>query len=293
VKLGTTILPVLFAFDTGAFATLPANAITGTITVTTPEGSATAKLLVPPTISGGPTPSSGKTGTQVQLTGLTFTGTTSVKVNGVSTPFTLSGALGSTQTLTFKIPPTATSGTISVTNAGGTSTSTAFDVTPAITTFTPTSAPDGSTLLLTGTGFGGADLVTFGGGVTAVPSNVTATSLKVVVPQGAAAGPLTVHTATGGTSAASTTHFTPTATLSSFTPTSGPAGTPVTITGAGFTNVTDVLFDGTSVGPGNFHVVSATEIDATVPGGAASGVVTVVRSKGGNLTSAGSFSVSP
>ena len=58
-------------------------------------------------------------------------------------------------------------------------------------------------------------------------------------------------------------------------PTSGPIGTSVTIGGSGFTGATDVKFNGTSVGSGNFAVVSGAQITATVPSGATTGPISV------------------
>lgn len=292
VTLGTASVLVLFASDGAALVILPPNAISGTITVTTPEGSATAKLLVPPTISSGPSPGEGAAGTQVTLSGLTFTGTTKVTFsNNVSVPFTLTPGL--TQTLTFNVPTGAVSGPITVTNAGGSTTSSAFTVNPRITSFTPVSGAVGATITVNGTGFGGADLVTFGGGATAVPTNVTATSLKVVVPQGISAGALVVHTAAGD-SPASSASFSPTLTISSFSPAGGAVGSSVVIHGAGFSaaTVADVKFGSTSVGGhGHFTVASPTEIDTTVPAEVTDGAITVVRTVAPNLVSAASFSI--
>lgn len=62
-------------------------------------------------------------------------------------------------------------------------------------------------------------------------------------------------------------------TIASFTPTCGVAGTLVTITGNGFTGMTDVLFAGTSSLTESF--VSDTSVTATVPAGATSGPITV------------------
>lgn len=295
VKLGMTTLPLIGTPNQIAFqVAIPQNAVTGNLVVTTPEGSASTKLAVVPTIDGGPTPSSGPAGTHVSLTGLTFTGTTKVAfTGGATTPFTLTGQLGSPQTLSFTVPATAESGPITVTNAGGSTASIgSFTIDPAITSFTPVSGPVGATLTVKGSGLFGATSVTFGGGVTATPTSVTPTSLQVAVPQGVSAGTIVVHTSSGGDSPASAAQFTPTATLSSFSPAGGRAGTLVTINGVGFTGVTDVQFDGVSVGPGNFEVDSSTKILAFVPAGASDGVITVVRGAAPtSLTSANAFDV--
>jgi hypothetical protein len=63
------------------------------------------------------------------------------------------------------------------------------------------------------------------------------------------------------------------ATIVSFTPTSGPVGTPVTITGTSFTGATKVTFDG--VAATTFTVNSATQITADVPTGAKTGKIGV------------------
>ncbi len=62
-------------------------------------------------------------------------------------------------------------------------------------------------------------------------------------------------------------------TITSFTPTCGVTGTVVNITGAGFTGMTDVLFNGTS-STGEAFVDDA-HVTATVPAGATAGPITV------------------
>ena len=62
-------------------------------------------------------------------------------------------------------------------------------------------------------------------------------------------------------------------TITSFTPTCGIAGTVVTINGAGFTGMTDVLFNGTS-STGEVFVTDA-QVTATVPAGVTAGPITV------------------
>jgi hypothetical protein len=77
-------------------------------------------LLPPPTISSF-TPTSGKVGTPVTITGTNFFNVQSVMFNGASAS---SFSLTSPTTLTTTVPPAATSGPISITTAGGTATST-------------------------------------------------------------------------------------------------------------------------------------------------------------------------
>ena len=97
----------------------------------------------------------------------------------------------------------------------------------------------------------------------------------------------TLHTGTracGGTSP-------PPTSISGFLPTSGTVGTSVTINGSGFTGATDVRFNGTSVGPGNYTVLSDGQITATVPSGATNGPISVVAAGGSVATSSSSFTV--
>ncbi len=74
-------------------------------------------------------------------------------------------------------------------------------------------------------------------------------------------------------------------TISGFSPTSGPVGTPVTITGTGFTGATSVKFHLVAA---SFTVASDTEIDATVPFGASRGTISI-HTPGGNVTSTHKF----
>jgi uncharacterized protein (TIGR03437 family) len=72
-----------------------------------------------------------------------------------------------------------------------------------------------------------------------------------------------------------------------FSPSSGAPGSTVTLAGTGLTGSTEVTFNGVSA---SFHVVSDTQITATVPATATSGPITVTTPKDKD-TSAGSFVV--
>jgi len=209
-KLGSLVVTVGSVTDTSFQFMIPDNGLTSSVVATNANGSATSptKVNVRPTITGDPVPNDGVTGTHIVLSGKTFTGTTSVKFgdNAQAAPFTI-GAGGTTLTVT--VPTSATTGKIGVTNAGGTTlTVSNFVVHPRISSFTPTSGHVGTAMVVSGSGLMGADAVNFGGGAHAVPTGITATSLHVVVPAGATTGTLTVHTASGGTSAPSAASFT-------------------------------------------------------------------------------------
>ena len=93
-----------------------------------------------PTISGF-SPASGGTGSSVTVTGTNFTGATAVRFNGQSAGFTVNS---STQ-ITATVPNCSSTGTISVTTAGGTATSGGI--------FTVTGCGGGSQQLLLNPGF--------------------------------------------------------------------------------------------------------------------------------------------
>lgn len=79
--------------------------------------------------------------------------------------------------------------------------------------------------------------------------------------------------------------------ITAFTPPNGSAGTSVQIFGTGFENVQNVLFTGPNGGVGAaFALVSPTQVNATVPGFAATGPIRVVTAAG-TATSATSFLV--
>jgi hypothetical protein len=98
-------------------------------------------------------------------------------------------------------------------------------------------------------------------------------------------------TTPGGTGT-SGTNFTvnpsPAPTISSFNPTSGPIGTSVTISGAGFTGASQVSFGGAAAK--TYSVDSDSQIAATVPLGAATGTISVTT-PGGTGTSSDPFTV--
>jgi hypothetical protein len=151
-----------------------------------------------PTISSI-TPLEGLVGTTITVTGSGFSsGIQGAYVNTVPvTPGTING---DTQLL-FQVPNAAITGTITVvTTSGSVTSSQAFAVTPDVVTISPTTGPIGQVVTLTGSGFTGATVVTFGGGIPATAFTVdSANTMTATVPAGATTGEIVI-TASGQSS---------------------------------------------------------------------------------------------
>jgi IPT/TIG domain len=282
-------------------------------------------FAVPPGVSAF-APTSGPGGCVVQITGVNFTNpvVTDVDFNGVNAA---NFAIISDTEIWATTPAAVTSGFITVTNQTGSgSSSGTFNVAtpggcaPTADSFTPTCGPaagpaggiteDATKVAITGTNLMksstvGAE-VGFGpwpGGLfaneTTPPTAPTLTTRTVVVPQGAANGPIAVRTfnnVNGEGLNFSATQFSVGTCITSFSPASGDVGATVTITGVGFKNVTQVqFFNGV---PALFTKTADTDavdtITATVPFGAATGPIklfTVEAPNGTTVSTATDFTV--
>jgi IPT/TIG domain len=163
---------------------------------------------------------------------------------------------------------------------------------PAVSGFTPTSGPVGTSVTISGSGFTGATTVTFSRTPATVFTVTSDTSITATVPAGATTGAVGVTTPSG--SGTSSGVFTVTTTvsapsISSISPTSGPVGTSVTINGGNLTGATKVTFGGGITA--NFTVVSDSRVTAVVPSGARNGAISVTT-PGGTATSSQNFRVS-
>jgi probable HAF family extracellular repeat protein len=182
--------------DTQITATVPATAISGKVTVTTPAGSgiSTTSFLVilPPTVTGF-TPAAGPVGTLVTVRGTSLDTVTAATLAGTDVgPLT---HIGSTL-LKFTVPPDATTGKIAVTNPAATNQSTgSFTVTLTIASFNPLSGSVGDTVAITGIGFSHASGVKFGD-LEADFNIHSDTQIRAVVPPGATTAPITVGNGT-------------------------------------------------------------------------------------------------
>src|SRR6266478_3148615 len=267
------------AGDVGIHAYTPAFTFSGWEGGDTAGGSS-------PTITGF-APTSGLVGTSVTISGTNLTGATSVTFNAEIASFTVT----SDTAIQATVPAGTMMGPIGVTTPGGTATSSsAFTVVlpPAITGFTPTSGPVGTSVTISGTSFSGATAVTFNG-ASASFSVTSDTAIRATVPAGATTGSIGVTTSAGtATSSSAFTVASPPA-ISGFAPASGPVGTTVSISGSSLTGATSVTFSAVSA---SFAVTSATEIQATVPAGATTGPLSVIT-PAGTASSSIAFTVVP
>lgn len=278
-------------------ATVPANATTGPISVTTPNGTATTTSnfvvsgLAP--IVTGFSPFGGRAGDPVVITGLNFTTATNVSFNGTNAAF----AVTSDTQISATVPTGATTGPIRVLNPAGTNTTGSnFIIGPFITGFSPTSAQVGSQVVVDGLNFSDVTNVAFtaaAGGFTnaSAVSIVASTQLRATVPFGAANGPIRVISPSGtNTTTSNLTVFALAPVINDFTPTNGLPGSTVTLNGANFLGATNVSFNGVSAT--TFNVSADSQITATVPTTATTGPISVSTS-GGSVTSSVPFYLPP
>ena len=236
------------------------------------------------------TPAGGLGGTVVTVLGSNFTGVTAVGFNGTAAATFM---VNSATQLTATVAAGTATGPISIAGPAGTALSALPFVVgppPAISSFTPTSGPAGTSVVITGTNFSGATQVTYNG-TTALAFTVnSATQITATVPSNATAGPIGVTTPVSTSFSATGFTVIPAPVITSFTPTAGLAGTVVVLSGHYFTGATQVTFNGT-VAPA-FTVNSATQITVTVPTGATTGPI-AVTSSGGQGSSVAAFHTPP
>ena len=145
----------------------------------------------------------------------------------------------------------------------------------------------GTTVELLGQGFTGATSVAFNG-VPASFANTSDTYMTAVVPPGATTGTVKVTTFTSSMLSNRTFRVTPQ--ITSFSPASGVVGSTVTITGVSLTQTTALTIGGKAA---TFTVNSDTQVTATVPAGALTGLKIGATTAGGTANSATAFAVVP
>ncbi len=237
----------------------------------------------------GFSPISGGVGDTITVTGNNFVAIQSVTFN--NTPAYAFGVISPT-TLLAIVAASTTNGPIRVTNPVGTAVSPGeFTVTgyPVITGFTPSIGGVGQMVTITGQNFVKIDTVTFFNGKSALEFQLLSqTSLIVKVPAGAETGNISVGNWLGTSVSEAPFTILVAPNITAFTPTSGSVGSPIAITGTGFTGTTGVKFGAISA---QFAVASDTLINATVPAGVTSTCKITVVNPAGVATSSTRFRV--
>ena len=272
-------------------ATVPAGAQTGPVSVTTPAGTGASTIafkVVPKILGFSPPSVVAGSGAVVTMTGLNLraaSGPTTIKIGAFTLPFATVLANTST-TIQFTVPLAAVTAKISVTTIDGTALS-AVDLVvikpPKITSFTPAAAPVGSIVTLNGTFLAGTTVVTFGGNASTAPTVVTAAQVKVVVPDGAVTGKLSVtNPADTGTSVGI---FKVAPRITGFSPASAAANssTVVTISGTNLSALTGtpiIKVGALVLTPAFVLSNSSTTIEIRVPFAAVTGKLSVTTIDG-------------
>jgi len=294
VKFGEISAGFTLVSDTQIRAFIPAGAKTGTIRITTTNGSRQSNnhftVIYIPEITSV-TPADGPVGTAVIISGFKFTATTRVTFNDTPAPGFI---LKSDSLIHATVPAGATTGKIGLTNSAGTGFSSSdFIVTlpPVITSFSVGDAPVGAEVTIIGNNLAGASKVTFNGVEASQFTVESNTQLRVTVPAGVPPGrnKITVTNSAGSHTSEAIFVVTSLPQIASVMPGDGPVGTLVTITGSDFIRVTSVMFNPTGVAGApdpNFTLVSDSEIHATVPAGATTGNIGVINSAGTGLSPA-------
>ena len=162
---------------------------------------------------------------------------------------------------------------------------------PTIGSLSVTSGPVGTPVTITGKNFGATQngsTVKFNG-TAATPTSWSAISVVVDVPAGATTGDVVVTVGGQASNGIAFTVTTAAPAITSLSVTSGPVGTPVTITGTNFgatQNGSTVKFNGTAGTPTTW---SATSVVVDVPAGATTGDVVVTV--GGQASNGIAFTV--
>ena len=307
VLFGTTPAPGFTVdSDTHISAVVPPVSGTVDVTIVTPAGTTATTGLMQYTVEAQPivsglSPASGPLagGTSLTITGSGFSGVGAVMFGSLpAAGFTVNSDTQITAVSPFGMGAGPVDVVVS-SLAGLSATSPADQFTyvadyPTISSLSPSSGPlaGGSSVVITGTDFAGANMVTFGSVPAASFQVSSPTQIIAVSPAGGAAGAVDVMVATpNGVSVGSPAdQFTYIAapTVTALSPSSGPlaGGSSVVITGTGLTGASTVTFG--AVPAASFQVASATQITAVSPAGSAAGSVdiTVATPNGTSATGA-------
>jgi hypothetical protein len=243
--------------------------------------------ITPPSITGiSQLTGSTLGGTNVTITGTSFTGATSVTFDGLSA--TTINVVNST-TITCITPARTTAGAVGIIvtteyGSGDAFLSFTYITPPVVTSISPLSGSTagGTSVTITGTSFTGATSVTLGGIAATSLSVVNNTTITCITParsDGAVGIIVTTLYGTSNTFSSFTYIAPPNITGISQLTGSTAGGTSVTITGTSFTGATSVTFGG--IAATSLSIVNSTTITCITPARATVGAVGVIVITGG------------
>lgn len=272
--------------DTQITAHVPELAVDGNVTVTSPSGTSNGVPFDVVPVIDSFSPTDGAPGQLVTVDGRSLVKPTALTLDGAKVPFK---TVTNSSRLTFVVPATATDGAIAIKTADGVADTSllvpsTFTVDSSVATFTPLKAAAGATVTITGHGLGSTTGVDFTGAPGQVTS-VSATSVKVVVPDAATTGSLTIHTGSGDLT--TTAQFTPLPRITGYDQASYQETDAVTIDGTGLDGATFKLGTATLTGTGDaIHFTTSVptgavtaKVTATTTAGKATGPLLLVRPK--------------
>lgn len=233
----------------------------GNITVTTSYGSATMPgfVILPKINSFYPTTAA--TGGSVSISGTKLSLVTGVSFGGVPAA---SFTINDNYSISAIVGQGAT-GNVTVTSVAGSNSRAGFTYIPppVITSISPTSAPAGAIVVITGSNFNNVYTVRIGGTATSF-ARVNSTTINATVPTNSS-GDITVI-ADGGTATFGGFTFIPKPEITSVLPITGGPGTVVTVTGRYLDGCSELKFGGTPAA--SFNVINSTTIRAVIGNGA-------------------------
>jgi len=264
-------------------ARVPTNAVNARIQISTVAGtiaSANPFAVLPRIIAFNPR--IGTTGTNVTLQGGGFHGVTAVEFGGTRAAFIFRSSI----LVDAVVPSGASTGPIKLITTNGTFTTTELFHLPArVTSFTPNSGKRGDLINIDGQNLSGTTRILFNG-AEAVFTVTSRTRLTATVPAAATTGRLTIETPAGAVLSSGTFNVVPV--LDGFTPGNATVGSPITLSGAGLTNLVWVRLGELDM---SFTPLSPTSIRAIVPLDAFSGPIRTRNLSGIETQAQGTFIV--
>ena len=253
---------------------------------------------IPAPILASVAPNSGATvgGTTVTIRGADFTGATAVRFGSRAAPLF---SIDSNSQITAVSPPGTGTTDVTVVTPGGTSVAVPVDpfiytTGPAVASVSPTTGAlgGGNSVTVTGSGLSTVTHVSFGKTPASGIRVISDSQLTAIAPGGVGTVDVNVAGPTGVSSKSSADSYlyqsSSIPAVTGVSPVKGPVGgcNPLTLTGTGFNNATQVFFGGRAAG--SFLVMSDTSLEATPPPGPAGAVdVTVTTPLGTSPPSAG------